>query len=80
MKSQAYKNILDQMHEELKGFSASSDSLSGYIYEKRFREITDKYNKKLFQASQGNVSPSKNKKHSVQTSFGKVDVKKKDIP
>ena len=38
---------------------------------------TDKYNKKLFQVSQGNVSPSKNKKHSVQTSFGKVDVKKR---
>lgn len=80
MKSEDYKNILDQMHEELKQFSATSDTLSGYRYEKRFREITDEYNKKLFQASQGKVLPSKNKKHSVRTSFGKVDVKKKGIP
>ena len=80
MKSQDYKNILDQMHEDLKKFSATCDTLSGYRYEKRFREITDEYNKMLFQASQGEVSPSKNEKHSVRTSFGKVTVKKKDTP
>ena len=80
MKSQDYKNILDQMHEELNKFSATSDTLSGYRYEKRFREITDEYNKRLFQASQGEVLPSKNEKHNVRTSFGKIDVKKKDIP
>ena len=53
MKSQDYKNIFDQMHEELKKFSATSDTLSGYGYEQRFRETTDEYNKKLFQTSQG---------------------------
>lgn len=74
-----YEIILAEMNKELNIFSGTSDNLSGYQYEKKFREITDKYNQRLFQTSQGKIPKSKNEKHKVQTSFGKIFVKKKDI-
>ena len=74
-----YESILSEMNRELEKFSKTSDHLSGYQYEKTFREITDKYNQKLFQASQGKVPASKNEKHKIQTSFGEITTKKKDI-
>ena len=74
-----YEDLLLEMNKELNKFSQTSDSLNGYQYEKRFREITDKYNQQLFQASQGKVPKSKNEHHKVQTSFGEMVVKKKDI-
>lgn len=74
-----YNEILEEMHRALNEFSSKSEELSSYEYEKQFREITDKYNSLLFQASMGKVPVSKNKKINIQTSFGKVAVKKKDI-
>jgi len=74
-----YKNILDQMNNDLEAFSINSNKLNGYQYEKKFREITDKFNKKLFQVSQGKVPKSKNASHKIKTSFGDITVKKKDL-
>jgi hypothetical protein len=74
-----YNEILEEMHRALNEFSSKSEELSSYEYEKQFREITDKYNSLLFQASMGKVPVSKNKKINIQTSFGKVAVKKKDM-
>lgn len=79
MENKSYKVILEEMNKELEKFSAGSAELSGYDYEKKFREITDKYEQKLFQASMGKVSSSKNEKKRIQTSFGKTNIKKKDI-
>jgi hypothetical protein len=75
-----YTVILSEMNKELKDFSLKSRSLNGYDYENKFREITDKYDLKLFQASVGKIPKSKNKKNTIETSFGKLDVKKKVIP
>lgn len=72
-----YKNILNQMNNDLEAFSMKSGNLNGYQYEKKFREITDKFNRKLFQVSQGQVPKPKNSSHKIQTSFGNIDVKKK---
>lgn len=77
MDTSLYEQILSEMNDELQAFSGLSASLSGYEYEKRFRIITDRYNQKLFQASQGPVPKSKNEKNIVQTTFGKVAIKKK---
>lgn len=74
----SYESILSEMQAELEKFSRTSNTLNGYQYEKTFREITDKYNQQLFQASQGKVPKSKNAKHRIQTSFGEITVKKKD--
>jgi hypothetical protein len=79
MENHMYNEILEEMHRALNEFSSKSEELSSYEYEKQFREITDKYNSLLFQASMGKVPVSKNKKINIQTSFGKVAVKKKDI-
>jgi len=75
-----YNSILTEMEEELSDFSKKSDELSAYDYENQFRSITDKYDKKLFQASLGRVPKSKNEKKKIQTSFGVINVKKKIIP
>jgi len=72
-----YKNILEQMNNELEAFSMNSSKLNGYQYEKKFREITDRFNKELFQVSQGKVPKSKNESHKIQTSFGDITVKKR---
>lgn len=74
-----YEKILEEMHVELNSFSSKSDQLSGYQYEKQFRDLTDKYNRLLFQSSLGKVPKSKNEKQTLQTSFGEVVVKKKGI-
>lgn len=79
MENTNYKIILEEMNTELDQFSVRSETLSAYEYETKFREITDKYDRKLFQASMGKVSMSKNEKKNIQTSFGKTKVKKKDI-
>lgn len=71
-----YEEILSEMHKALEEFSTTSQALSGYQYEKTFRDITDKYNLRLFQVSQGKVPKSKNESLKVQTSFGKINVKK----
>lgn len=65
------------MHCALKDFSSKSDELNAYEYEKQFMEITDKYNRMLFQASMGKVPASKNEKIRIQTNLVKVDVKKR---
>ena len=75
----SYETILSEMNEELKQFSKTSNELNGYQYEKQFKEITDRYNRTLFEASQGKIPKSKNSKHKVQTSFGEIEVKKKGI-
>lgn len=75
-----YTAILSEMHKELENFSSKSRSLNAYDYEKEFRKITDKYDQKLFQASVGKVPKSKNKRHTIETGFGKINVKKKVIP
>lgn len=72
-----YETILSEMNAELNEFSKTSNELNGYQYEKQFREITDRYNQKLFEASQGEIPKSKNSKHKLQTSFGEIEVKKK---
>lgn len=79
MENNNYKIILEEMNKALDKFSSGSENLNAYDYEKKFREITDKYEQKLFQASMGKVSQSKNEKKTIQTSFGKTRVKKKDI-
>jgi succinate dehydrogenase flavin-adding protein (antitoxin of CptAB toxin-antitoxin module) len=75
-----YTTILSEMDKELEDFSSKSQRLNAYEYEKEFRKITDKYDQKLFQASVGKIPKSKNKKNSIETSFGKINVKKKVIP
>jgi hypothetical protein len=75
-----YTTILSEMNNALEDFSLKARSLNAYDYEKKFREITDKYDLKLFQASVGKIPKSKNKKNTIDTSFGKLDVKKKVIP
>jgi hypothetical protein len=75
-----YAAILTEMQKELENFSSKSRSLNAYDYEKEFRKITDKYDQKLFQVSVGKVPKSKNKKKSIETSFGKINVKKKGHP
>ena len=72
------QDIFQSYQEELAAFKEESEKLSAYDYEKRFKEITDKYNHLLFQSSVGDIPSSKNKKHTVQSSFGKIEVKKKD--
>jgi len=79
MKKDKYNGILEEMDKALNEFSSKSDELNAYDYEKKFRELTDKYNSMLFQASMGIVPSSKNEKKRIQTSFGKVDIKKKDM-
>lgn len=79
MNNDMYNGILEEMNKALNEFSSKSNELNAYDYEQKFRELTDKYNAKLFQASIGEVPASKNNKRSIQTSFGKVDVKKKNI-
>jgi hypothetical protein len=74
-----YTAILSEMNKELKNFSLKSRSLNAYDYEKEFRKITDEYDQKLFQVSIGKIPKSKNKKHTVETSFGKINAKKKVI-
>lgn len=74
--STTYQEILAEMHKALEDFSANSDKLSGYDYEKQFRELTDKYNKRLFQASTGATPRSKNHRTKIKTSFGDIKVKK----
>jgi hypothetical protein len=74
-----YTTILSEMNKELENFASKSKNLNAYAYEKEFRTITDKYDQKLFQASVGKVPKSKNKKNTIQTSFGKINVKKKVI-
>ena len=71
-----YNSILDEMKKALDAFDRQSEKFSAYDYETKFREITDKYNLLLFQASVGKVPASKNGKVAVSTSFGKVSVKK----
>lgn len=71
-----YDSILEEMKKALAAFDRQSDKFSAYDYESKFRELTDKYNMLLFQASVGKVPASKNKKIAVSTSFGKVSVKK----
>ncbi len=73
-----YDTILAEMKEALEKFSKNSSLLDAYEYEKQFRELTDKYNLMLLQASVGKVPGSKNEKNSIETSFGKLEVKKKD--
>jgi len=75
-----YTTILSEMNKELENFSSKSRRLNAYDYEKEFRKITDKYDQKLFQASVGKIPKSKNKKNSIKTSYGKINVKKKVIP
>jgi hypothetical protein len=75
-----YTAILSEMNKELEDFSLKSKILNAYDYENRFREITDKYDLRLFQASVGKIPKSKNKKNTIGTSFGKLDIKKKVIP
>ena len=75
-----YTAILSEMNKELENFSSNSRILNAYYYEKGFRKITDKYDQKLFQVSIGKIPKSKNKKHTLETSFGKINVKKKVIP
>jgi len=72
-----YISILEEMNNELVSFTRKSDELNAYDYENRFREITDKYDRKLFQASMGKIPRSKNEKKNIQTSFGNVNVIKK---
>ncbi len=74
-----YKSILEEMDNELELFSKNANCLNGYQYEKTFREITDRFNQKLFQVSQGKVPKSKNESHKIKTGFGEITVKKKDI-
>jgi len=71
--------IAKEMAWALEKYAMESTHLNAYEYEKGFREITDNYNLKLFQASLGDGPKSKNDKNTIQTSFGKVDVKKKPI-
>ncbi len=74
-----YKSILEEMDNELELFSKNANRLNGYQYEKTFREITDRFNQKLFQVSQGKTPKSKNESHKIKTGFGEITVKKKDI-
>jgi len=78
--SASYDTVLSEMKEALEKFSENSDQLDAYEYEKQFRELTDKYNHMLLQASIGKVPKSKNEKSSIETSFGKIEVKKKGTP
>lgn len=79
MKNDLYNEILAEMNNALNDFSLKSSELNAYDYELRFRELTDIYNGMLFQASVGKVPISKNEKKRIQTSFGKIDVKKKNM-
>ena len=76
MAGKDYQTILEEMRVALEGFSSQSNELNAYDYEKKFREITDHYNKLLFQASVGKVPSSKNDKLNIQTSYGNIAVKK----
>jgi hypothetical protein len=71
-----YAQILSEMRNALDEFSKGSEKLNAYDYELKFREITDHYNKLLFQASTGKIPGSKNGKIKVETSFGEITVKK----
>jgi hypothetical protein len=79
MKLESYKSILSEMETTLHEFSTHSGSMDAYTYEKEFREITDSYNLRLFQASIGSVPASKNEKNTVLTGFGNIEVKKKTV-
>ena len=78
MTTESYKDILSEMETALHEFTNNSPH-DAYTYEKRFREITDTYNHRLFQSSIGEIPASKNEKNTLQTGFGKVEVKKKDV-
>ena len=78
MAPDSYKDILSEMEIALNEFTTNSPQ-DAYTYEKRFREITDAYNHRLFQSSMGEIPASKNEKNTLQTGFGKVEVKKKDV-
>ena len=61
------KNKLDYFFEEFKkeinGFSQDNNNRTNlYDYEKKFRDIVQKYEQKIFQASLGEAPKSKNKK------------------
>jgi hypothetical protein len=76
MSGQNYNGILKEMQVALEEFSAKSEGLNAYEYEKGFREITDHFDKLLFQASVGKVPASKNGRNNIQTSYGNIAVKK----
>ena len=78
MTTESYKAILSEMKTALNEFTNNSPQ-DAYTYEKRFREITDTYNHRLFQSSIGEIPASKNEKNILQTGFGKIEVKKKDV-
>ena len=78
MTTESYKDILSEMETALNEFTNNSPQ-DAYTYEKRFREITDTYNQHLFQSSMGEISVSKNDKNTLQTGFGKVEIKKRCV-
>jgi len=74
-----YKDILEEMNQELEKFSKESSKLSGYEYEKNFRAIVTQYEQRLFQASIGEIPKSRNEKLVIKSSFGEVSVKKNNL-
>ena len=75
-----YPNPLDMTSINFKDF----DLITSHHDIKEFNnnsitEITEKYNHLLFQESMGKVPASKNEKQTIQSTFGSIEVKKKDI-
>ncbi len=78
------KNKLDYFFEEFKkeinGFSQDNNNRTNlYDYEKKFRDIVQKYEQKIFQASLGEAPKSKNKKKTIKSTFGNVILPKESI-
>ncbi len=57
------ENLFEEFKRKVEEFSTTKSNRTNlYDYEKGFRAITDEFEKKIFQASIGDVPKSKNKK------------------
>jgi hypothetical protein len=66
-------HIFEEFKKEVSEFAKDEKNRCNfYDYEKKFREITQKYEQEVFQTTIGAVPASKNKKKTVKCTFGSV--------
>jgi len=80
MKKTNFDSLFDEFKKEVEEFSQDNGNRTNlYDFEKNFRDIVQKYEQKIFQDSLGEVAKSKNKKKTIKSTFGKVEVSKESV-
>ena len=63
MKKTNFDSLFEEFKNKVEEFSQDNSNRTNlYDYEKKFREIVQNYEQKIFQSSLGEVAKSKNKK------------------